>query len=45
MYSGYIITFDSGGIWTFDNDIARDFMIFGVDYSSSSHADNCKNEC
>ena len=27
----------------FDNDAARNVIIFGVDNSSSSHADNCKN--
>ena len=43
MYSGYGITFDSAGLWSFDNDIARNVIIFGVGNSSSSHADNCKN--
>ena len=27
----------------FDNDSAGNFIIFGVHNSSSSHADNCKN--
>ena len=42
VYSGCDITFDSGGSWSFDNDFARNVVIFGVD-SSSSHSDNCKN--
>ena len=41
MYGGYRITFDSAGSWSFDN--ARKVVIFGVDNSSSSHADDCKN--
>ena len=40
VYSGYGITFDSACSWSFDNDIARNVIIFGVDNSSSSHADN-----
>ena len=43
MYSGYRITFDSAGSWSFDNDSARNVVIFGVDNSSSSHAENWKN--
>ena len=43
MYVGYGITFDSAGSWSFDNDIARNVIMFGVDNSSSSRADNCKN--
>ena len=42
MYSGYRITFDSGGSWSFDNDIARNVIMFGVDNSSSFRAANCK---
>ena len=42
MYSGYGITFDNAGIWSFDNDTARNVVIFAVDNSSSSHADNYK---
>ena len=34
VYSGYRIAFDSGGSWSFDNDFARNFIIFGVDNSS-----------
>ena len=44
MYSGYRITFDSVGSWSFYNSIARNVVIFGVDNSSSSHADNHKNK-
>ena len=43
MYSGYGITFDRAGSWSFDNDSARNVIIFGVDNSSSSHADNRKD--
>ena len=31
------------GFWSFDNDTARNVIIFGVDTSSSSHSDNHKN--
>ena len=43
MCSGYGITFDSAGSWSFDNDFARNDAIFGVDNSLSSHSDNRKN--
>ena len=43
LYSGYGITFDSAGSWSFDNDFARNVIVFGVDNSSSSHADTRKN--
>ena len=43
MYSGYAITFDSGGSWNFNNEIARNVIIFGVDNSSTSHSDNRKD--
>ena len=43
MHSGYVITFDSAGFGSSDNDTFRDVIIFGVDNSSSSHADHCKN--
>ena len=43
VYSGYWITFDSAGSWSFDSAIARNVIIFGVDNSPSSHADNQKN--
>ena len=32
--SGYEITFDSAGSWSFDNDFIRNVIIFGVDNSS-----------
>ena len=44
MYSDYRIAFDSAGSWSFDNDSARNFVIVGVDNSSSSHSDNRKND-
>ena len=37
MYSGYRIAFDKKGPWIFNDDTARNVMIFGVDNSSSSH--------
>ena len=43
VYSGYGIAFDVADSWNFDNDFARNVIIFGVDNSSSSHTDNRKN--
>ena len=43
MHSGYTIIFNSAGSWSFNNNTARNFIIFCADNSSSSHADNCKN--
>ena len=43
MYSGYRIIFDSAVSWSFDNGIARNVRNFRLDYNSSCHADNCKN--
>ena len=43
VYSSYVIIFDSAGSWNFADDFARNIVIFGVDSSSSSHADNRKN--
>ena len=43
IYSGYGITFDSAGSWSFDNDFAGNVIIFGIANSSSSHSDNRKN--
>ena len=34
VYSGYRKTFDSTGSWSFDNDSARNFIIFGADNNS-----------
>ena len=42
MYSGYEITFDEEGMRSFDNDYARNVVIFYFDNSSPSHADNRK---
>ena len=44
VHSGCGIAFDSVGFWSFDNDTARNVIIFGVDNSSSSHSDNRKND-
>ena len=43
VYSGYGIAFDGKGGWSFDNETARNVVVFGVDNGSSSHADNFKN--
>ena len=43
VYSGYGIAFDVADSWNFDNDFARNVIIFGVDNSSSSHTDNRKS--
>ena len=39
MYSGYEITLDNTGSRSFDNDAARNVIIFAVDNSSSFHAE------
>ena len=43
VYSGYGIIFLSAGKCSFDNDIARNVIVFRIDNSSSSHADNREN--
>ena len=43
MYCDYGISFDSADSWSFDNEIARNVIIFGVDNSLSSQAENRKN--
>ena len=43
VYSGYGIEFDRKGERNFDNNYARNVIIFGVDDSSSSHTNNLKN--
>ena len=43
MHSEYGITFDCSGSWSFNNDSARNVIIFLVDNTSSSHADHGKN--
>ena len=35
--------YDSAGSWSFDNGIARNVTIFGINNNSSSHDDNRKN--
>ena len=40
LYSGSGITFESAGLQSFDNDFARNVIIFGVDNSLSTHSDN-----
>ena len=42
-YNGRGIAFDGEGSWSFDDDFARNVVIFGVDNSSSYHTDNLKN--
>ena len=44
VYSRYGIAFDRKGYWCFNNDYARNFMIFRVGNSSLSHTDNLKND-
>ena len=44
VYSGYGTAYDAKGKWSFGNDYARNIVIFGVVNSSSSHADNPKND-
>ena len=43
VYSGFEIAFNGKGTWSFGHDYARNVVIIGVDVSSSSHADNHKN--
>ena len=43
VYSGYGIAFDLADSWSFGNDFAWNAVSFGVDYSSSYHPDNHKN--
>ena len=38
------VAFDGTGLLSFGDDSARHVAIFGVDNSSSSHTDNCKND-
>ena len=37
-YSGQRIAFNGKGYWSFDNDYARNVVIFGVDNSSSPYS-------
>ena len=43
MYSVHWVAVDEAGFWDFDNDFAKNDVIFGVYNSSSSHIDNRKN--
>ena len=43
VYSSYGIIFDGVGSLYIGNNFAKNVVAFGVDNSSSSHADNCKN--
>ena len=43
VYSGYGLAFLRAGSCSFHKDKARNVVIFNVDNSSSSHADNLKN--
>ena len=42
VYRGYGIAFDGGDWWRFGNSTNKNIITFGVDSSSSSHADNHK---
>ena len=43
VYKRYRMTFDSAGSWSFNNDFARNVIIFSDNNSSLTHADNHKN--
>ena len=43
-YGSYGIAFDFADSWSFGNGFARNNIVFGIDYSSSSHSDNRKNK-
>ena len=43
VHSGYGITFDGVGSWSFVNDFARNIKTFCVDNSSLFHSENRKN--
>ena len=43
VYTGHGIGFDGGSSWSFVNDFHQNVIIFGVDNSSSPHADKHKN--
>ena len=44
LHSSYWIAFDENSSWSLNNDSARNPIIFPVDNSSSSHADNQRND-
>ena len=43
IYNGRIIAFNGEGSWSFDNEFARNAVIFGFDNSSSFYTNNQKN--
>ena len=43
VYSGYGIAFGGKGEWSFENDLARNAIIFGADISWLTRADNFKS--
>ena len=43
MYTRYGVACHGTGSWKFGNDFTRNNIMFGVDKSSSSLVDNCKN--
>ena len=43
VYSGYGISFDEKGLWSFGDDFIINVLIFLVDNSSSFHPYNQKN--
>ena len=42
VYSGYKNVFDSAASWNFDDDTARNAIVFGVDNDSSPNVENRK---
>ena len=44
VHSGYGIAFDRKGSWSFNDDFARNVIIYRVDSSSSPHTDNLKDD-
>ena len=44
LHSSYGKEFDGNSWWSLNNDSARNAIIFPVDNSSSSHADNQRND-
>ena len=44
MHSGYGIAFNWKILWSFNDDFARNVIIFAIDDSSSSNTDNLKHD-
>ena len=44
VYSSYRTVFAGKGLWSLNNDTARNVIIFGINNSLSSHTDNFKND-